>query len=41
MEISQRLFDVHELRDGKVVRTREYLAASRLSRLPGWRPDDA
>jgi len=25
MEISQRLFDVHELRDGKVVRIREYL----------------
>ena len=25
MEISQKLFDVHELRDGKVVRTREYL----------------
>jgi ketosteroid isomerase-like protein len=25
MEISQKLFDVHELRDGKVVRIREYL----------------
>ena len=25
MEISQRLFDVHELRDGKVLRIREYL----------------
>ena len=25
MEISQKLFDVHELRDGKLVRIREYL----------------
>jgi ketosteroid isomerase-like protein len=25
MEISQRLFDVHELRDGRVLRIREYL----------------
>jgi ketosteroid isomerase-like protein len=25
MEISQKLFDVHDLRDGKVVRIREYL----------------
>jgi ketosteroid isomerase-like protein len=25
MEISQKLFDVHELRDGRVVRIREYL----------------
>jgi ketosteroid isomerase-like protein len=25
MEISQRLFDVHELRDGKLLRIREYL----------------
>ena len=35
MEISQRLFDVFELRDGRVLRIREYLDPTKPSKPPG------
>jgi hypothetical protein len=35
MEISQRLFDVFELRDGRVLRIREYLDHDKPSKPPG------